>query len=40
MQLMWYDRAGKLQQQHLDKASKQAIAVAILRQAAALMATS
>lgn len=40
MQLMWYDQAGKLQQQHLDKASKHAIAMAILRQAAALMATS
>jgi phosphopantothenoylcysteine decarboxylase/phosphopantothenate--cysteine ligase len=40
MQLMWYDQAGKLQQQHLERASKHTIAMAILRQAAALMATS
>ncbi len=40
IQLFWHDAAGKLQQRTLEKASKSAIAIAMLQHAASLMAAS
>ncbi|WP_127347191.1 bifunctional phosphopantothenoylcysteine decarboxylase/phosphopantothenate--cysteine ligase CoaBC [Pseudidiomarina mangrovi] len=40
MQLFWHDPAGQIQQRTLEKASKSAIAIAILQHAAGLMAAT
>lgn len=40
IQLFWQDQAGKIQQRTLEKASKSAIAIAILQHAASLMAAT